>query len=58
MVARFGKVLLLAAAIFAAGLIALSIVDGAERWVGPVIIGTIVALIGFGARYILVSRKV
>ncbi len=57
MASRLGQVLLLAAAIFAVGFIALSVADGAERWVGPAIIGTIVALIAFGVRYILVSSK-
>ena len=57
MAARLGKVVLLAALIFAAGLLALSIANGAERWVGPAIIVAIVVLVGFAVRYVLISRK-
>ena len=57
MVARLGKMLLLAGLIFAVGLVALSIADGAERWVGPAIIAAIVAFVVFGLRYVFVSSK-
>ena len=57
MVARLGKMLLLAGLIFAGSLVALSIADGAERWVGPAIIAAIVALVVFGLRYVFVSSK-
>ena len=57
MVARLGKMLLLAGVIFALGLVALSVADGAERWVGPTIIAAIVALVVFGLRYVFVSSK-
>jgi hypothetical protein len=57
MALRFGKALLVAAAIFAAGLGAVFISNGADRWVGPVVLATIVALIGFGIRYVLVGGK-
>ena len=56
-VARLGKMLLLAGVIFALGLVALSVADGAERWVGPTIIAAIVALVVFGLRYVFVSSK-
>ena len=57
MAARLGKMLLLAVVVFALGLIALSVADGAERWVGPAIILAIVGMVGFGVRDVLISKS-
>lgn len=57
MVARLGKALLVAVLILAAGLVAVFFADGAGKWVGPLVIAAIVALIYFGLRYVLVRGK-
>ena len=57
MASRLGKMLLLAVVVFALGLMALSVADGAERWVGPAIILAIVGMVGLGVRYVLISKS-